>query len=98
MFLSYIIDIVNVARHGNICLFADDTCLFIEVNDRNEAAESVNNALSTIHMWSHDWLVSFSPLKTKSLTISNKLDSEVYPPLFWMGLRLKKCLLTNILV
>ncbi len=85
LFLLYINDVVNVVRHGNIRLFADDTCLFIEVDDRIETAESINNDLSSIHNWSREWLVSFSPLKTKSLTISNKFDSDANPPLFLDG-------------
>ena len=42
LFLVYINDITHVVN-SNIRLFADDTTIFIEVNDPDEAAESLNN-------------------------------------------------------
>ncbi len=61
-------------------MFADDTCLFIEVDDRQETASKINDDLAAINEWSNQWLVNFSPPKTKSLTISNKKDSDLNPP------------------
>ena len=80
LFLLYINDVTNVVRNCNIRLFADDTCLFIEVDDRIEAANKVNEDLSHIFKWSKQWIVQFSPSKTKSLIISNKKDSNLNPP------------------
>jgi hypothetical protein len=62
-------------------LFADDTCLFIEVdNNRNLAAIKLNEDLLAIAEWSRKWLVKFSPDKTKSLIISNKPNTAEHPP------------------
>ena len=63
-------------------MFADDTCLFIEVDNRVECANYINEDLKYIHAWSQEWLVSFSPAKNKSLIISNKRDIEQNPALF----------------
>ncbi len=79
LFLLFINDIVHVVSHCNIRLFADDTCLFIEVEDRVETANSINDDLAAITDWSNQWLVNFSPSKTKSLTISNKQDAQLNP-------------------
>ena len=55
-------------------LFADDTCLFIEVDNREETAQKIQSDLVNVNNWSNKWLVTFSPQKTKSLIISNKND------------------------
>jgi len=85
LFLIYINDIVQNASHCNIRLFADDTCLLIEVNNRLEAAEFINDDLSKIYKWSKQWLINFAPTKTKALIISNKKDLILNPPLFLNG-------------
>jgi len=85
LFLLYINDIVHVVNHCNIRLFADDTCLFIEVDDREQTANLVNDDLDAITAWSNRWLVKFSPSKTKSLTISNKYDAQLNPQVSLMG-------------
>ncbi len=40
----------------------------------------INEDLQATHIWSTQWLVSFSPTKTKGLTISNKQDAYANPP------------------
>ena len=85
LFLIYINDITNIVRNCHIRLFADDTCLFIEVDNRRETANCVNDDLNAIATWSNQWLVSFSATKTKSLTISHKKDSFQNPALKFMG-------------
>ena len=77
LFLVYINDITHVVKHCNIRLFADDTCLFIEVDNRDDTTQKINSDLESICNWSKTWLITFSPPKTKSLTISNKDDSHL---------------------
>ena len=81
LFLLYINDISNAVQHCHIRLFADDTCLFIEVDNREDAAAKINEDLDALYQWSLDWLVSFSEPKTKALTISNKKDFNKNPPI-----------------
>ncbi len=80
LFLLFMNDITHVVNSCNIRLFADDTCLFIEVDNRDAAAEQINRDLESIHNWSKTWLVTFSSTKTKTLMISNKKDTHLNPP------------------
>ena len=81
LFLIFINDLTEVIQFTKIRLFADDTCLFIEVDNRATASELLNTDLQSIHEWSNQWLVSFNESKTKSLIISNKRDRALNPPL-----------------
>ena len=81
LFLLYINDLVHEIHFCNIRFFADDTCLFIEFDNRDEAVRQIENDLSRVMQWSNKWLVKFSSPKTKSLIISNKVDRHLNPPL-----------------
>ena len=83
--MIYINDITHVIQHYHIRLFADDTCLFIEVDDRERAAEHLEQDLSAISRWAKTWLVTFSPPKTESLMISNKAKLTAHPPIHMDG-------------
>ena len=62
LFLIYINDIVNNLT-SNARLFADDTSLYVLVNNPNEAAVKLNDDLLKIDSWSKQWLVTFNPSK-----------------------------------
>jgi hypothetical protein len=81
LFLVFLNDIVYVIRHCSIRMFADDTCLFIVVDNRDESSELVNADLNEISSWANKWLVDFSPVKTKGIIISNKVNLDDHPPL-----------------
>ena len=85
LFLIFIDDIIHAIEHSKIRLFADDTCLFLEVDDRITTANRLNEDLENIGTWSNKWLVNFSPSKTKSLTISNKPDAHRNPQVKLFG-------------
>jgi hypothetical protein len=89
LFLIFINDITHVIRHCKIRLFADDTCLYIEVEDPEEAALALNNDLTNIQNWADRWLITFSPPKTEDLTISNKRPRH-HPDLSLGGEPIKK--------
>ena len=59
LFLVFINDITTVVTNCNLRLFADDTCFFIEVDNRPQAAVLLNKDLQNIQKWSLDWLVTF---------------------------------------
>ena len=71
LFLLYINDIVHDIG-SNIRLFADDTSLFIIVDDPVTAAGCINTDLGKISPWASSWLITFNPSKTESLLISRK--------------------------
>jgi len=74
LFLIYINDLPeNVI--SNIKLFADDTSLYVEVEDHEQAAVSLNNDLQSIKNWADQWLVNFSPPKTKLMTCSFRSEN-----------------------
>ena len=81
LFLIFINDITFVTKFCKIRLFADDTCLFIEVDNPNTAAESLNTDLEAINEWAKTWQVTFSPPKTEDLIITNKRNRP-HPPLY----------------
>ena len=64
LFLLYMNDKVLEIK-SNIRLFADDTSLFIVVENPFEAADILNNDLAKITRWAGMWLVSFNPEKNR---------------------------------
>ena len=66
-------------------MFADDTCLIIEVDNREDTAELINEDLEAIIVWSKQWLVHFQPFYTKSLLVSLKHDAHRNPPVLLNG-------------
>ena len=83
LFLVFINDIINEVNTCNVRLFADDTCIFLEVDNREETAAIINENLQKIDSWANKWLINFSAPKTKVLTVSNKRDAHRNPPIFF---------------
>ena len=70
-FLVYINDLANVVT-SNLKLFANDTCLYVTVDDPNSSAAVLNSNLENVKLWADQWLVHINPKQTKSMTFSNK--------------------------
>ena len=81
LFLLYINDNVNDIG-SNIRLFADDTSLFIIIDNPVTAAECLNSDLNKLSRWAATWLVTFNPSKTEALLFSRKLNKPQHSPLF----------------
>lgn len=81
LFLLFINDIVEDIG-SNIRLFADDTSLYMVVDNPDTAAELLNLDINKIMTWAKKWLVTFNPVKTESLLITRKLNRPIHPPLF----------------
>jgi hypothetical protein len=90
LFLIFINDIVHVIRNCKIRLFADDTCLFLEVGDSETTARAMNEDLENLNQWANKWHVAFSPPKTEEVIISRKRDKIDHPQLFLDGEPIKK--------
>ena len=71
LFLVFIDDIVNDIG-SNVKLFADDTSLYLIVEDPVMTADLMDLDLDKIHQWANAWLVKFNPHKTEELIISRK--------------------------
>ena len=79
LFLLYINDIVENIN-CSIRLFADDTSLYIIVDDPLDTAQLLNSDISKVHTWATNWLVTFNPSKSESLLFSRKLYRPYHPP------------------
>ena len=86
LFLIYINDIVKVVK-SSIRLFADDTTLYIEATDNQTSADRLNEDLCGISQWARQWLITFSPEKTKSMLCSLRKHGQV-PNLYFDGTEL----------
>ena len=81
LFLIYINDIVEDI-HCDIRLFADDTSLYIVVEDPLTASQMLNSDMAKIHQWANKWLVKFNPAKSESMLFSRKVIRPFHPPIF----------------
>ena len=85
--MIFIDDIVENITSG-IKLFADDTSLFITIDNNIDVATiQLNNDLGHIKTWADQWLVNFNAQKTKSLYVSLKknVNYDNLPPLYFDG-------------
>ena len=73
-FLIYINDLPEVVE-SSVRLFADDTTLFVIVDDIEEATLTQNGDLYALKLWADQWLVSFNPQKPKASIFQIKLIS-----------------------
>jgi hypothetical protein len=90
LFLIFINDITHVIEKCKIRLFADDTCLVIEIDDPTVQAIELNNDLEKLREWAELWHVTFSPPKSEELLISNKRTQTAHPPLYLGDTPIKK--------
>ena len=88
LFLIFINDIVDIVR-SNIKLFADDTSLFLSVENPNLTANTINSDLLSIDSWSDDWMVTFNAQKTDAMLMSRKRDLVHHPPLVFQDHQLE---------
>ena len=87
LFLIYINDIVNELQ-ASVRLFADDTSLYIIVENPNTAATILNHDLNRIDTWAAQWLVDFNAAKTISQILSLKRNPPLHPPLYMNGIHI----------
>ena len=76
--------------HSSIRLLADDTGLYIIVDDPINAAYQLNNGLQKIHLRAKMWLVSFNPAKSESMIFSRKRNKPYHPPIFMNQTRIEE--------
>ena len=60
------------SQHWHVHLFADDTVLYVTVDNPDIAAEEMNDDLLSVSKWSSEWLLTFNPDKRKEMIISRK--------------------------
>lgn len=81
LFLIYIYDLTD-SISSNIKLFADDSSLFIKVQDIDTAQSLLNSDLEKITEWAYQWKMQFNPDITKQaieVIFSWKHNKPVHP-------------------
>ena len=83
LFLVYINDLVDTIT-CNVKLFADDTLLYLSIDDHKLACDELNENLINVQKWADQWLVNFNPQKTKLMNVSLKKNPPFgeYPIFF----------------
>ena len=81
LFLVYINDIVKNIE-CIVKLFADDTSMYLALEDAVERTRILNFDLQKIFDWSKKWKVDFNPLKTELMTFSNRRQPQTLPLTF----------------
>ena len=79
LFLLYI-NVIVEDINSSIRLLADDTSLYIIVDDPIQAAEQLNLDPAKIHHLADKWLVTFNPGKLESILLSRKHNKPHHPP------------------
>ena len=68
--------------NSSIRHFADDTSLYIIVENPIQATTILNTDLAQIYTWASNWLVTFNPSKSESLLFSRKLFKPLHLNLY----------------
>ena len=89
LFLIYINDIVSEIDI-NIKLFADDTSLYVTVENVVAQAEDLNRNLRFINTWANTWLVDLNPSKTEQMIISKKTNQLNHPIIYLNDVAIQK--------
>ena len=89
LFLLHINDIVSDIG-SNIRLFADDTSLYIIVDNPTTAADLMNSDLLKISNWARIWLVDFNATKNEVLLLSRRINRPIHPPLYMLNQEIKE--------
>ena len=78
LFLIYINDIVSNIE-SIIKLFADDTSLYLSLNDHILRTATLNSDLQRINTWAIIWKVTFNALKTELVNFTTKRNPTILP-------------------
>ncbi len=79
LFIMYVNDaVVDITSH--IRLFADDTSLYLIVEEPEGAVNVLNHDLYKLDTWSKKWLVKFSTPKTRVSSSQENISQWPTPP------------------
>ena len=92
LFLVYINDLI-VGMKSDARIFADDTSLFVVVDDPATAHEILSHDLGLVQDWAYQWRMSFNPDPSKppiEVIFSTKINPPVHQPLLFNGIMVKR--------
>ena len=78
LFLIYINDIVNDIE-SSIKLLADDTSIYLSIDDVERRTYILNSDMWRINTWAKTWKEDFNPEKTELMTITTKRKPDTHP-------------------
>ena len=97
LFLIYINDLPDGIT--SICkIFADDTSLFLKVQDVNRSANELSCDLEKVRNWAYQWKMPFNPNPNKQankVIFSEKSNSDSFP---YLPVRFNENILLNALI
>ena len=76
LFLIYINDLPEVVK-STVCLFADDTIMYITMTSTDDAA-SLQKDRNNLASWEKKWQMKFHPQKCSILRITRKKTTQIY--------------------
>ena len=76
LFLIYINDIVDVVKHSNIKLYADDSKIYHSFEREAEFSDGLQDDLESIAAWAASWQLSVNASKCFVLPVGNRLVSQ----------------------
>ena len=71
LFIVYI-DYITEDLDTEVRMYADDTCIFVDVNDADLSADQLEANLVRITDWASSWFVKFNAAKTVDLNFTRK--------------------------
>ena len=78
LFLIYINDIV-IDIELVINIFADDTSMYLCLDNDDVCAEILNSHLEKISVWATTWKITFNNIKAELMNISRKREPQPFP-------------------
>ena len=72
LFLIFINDVVQVIVNSEVCLFADDTLMYVCCDNRDDGASRLNRDLELLNIWAKKWHIKFSASKSKTMLFTSK--------------------------
>ena len=85
-FLIFINDIVSDIG-SNIRLFADDTSMYLVLENPDIAVATLQSDIDKVSNWADKWHVDFNPYKSKYLLISRNTGVNPHPSLYMNGVQ-----------
>ncbi len=79
LFLIFINDVTEVVKSFEVCLFADNTILYLFVVNPITSATALDEDLKLLNEWATKWLITFSSSKTKTKLVSKTRKALSHP-------------------
>ena len=90
LFLLYINDLPRSSNNFKMIMYADDTTLYCNIENREHCEDTINKELSNIHQWLTSNKLSLNIKKTKFMVFHTTKKKIEYPDLNINGIAIEK--------